>query len=279
MARAPSTVATVISRAYREAQITAIGSTPTAAQQSEGVDNLNSFMSTSLGMDLGEPLTDWLAPAPQRTAPVAANFPQGPQSWGSPYGSAGLLGVYGANVTPYPPNNSRIVWGGTSQTVYFSERPENGSRTSLIQGSGLGDGGNNGDVLTMDGNGRYIGLPGQTPPFIGTQNFTFSNTAPAQADWIYVSAYALWMPVGTLALTDNMIFPPEYDDYFIIGLAGRLAPKYNKTLSSESQAAFLMAQSKVKSEFTQKHDTVYGAWEYPNSLQSYNAGRWLWPNY
>jgi len=35
----------------------------------------------------------------------------------------------------------------------------------------------------------------------------------------------------------------------------------------------------VKSEFTQKHDTVYGAWEYPNSLQSYNAGRWLWPNY
>lgn len=278
MARAPSTVSQIITRAYREPNIVAVGNAPTAAQQSEGVDNLNSFMSTALGMDLGEPLIDWIAPAPQRTAPVAANYPQGPWSWAGVGG--GLYGVVGSNVTPYPPVNSRVVWGGNTLTVYFPEKPANGSRLSLIQGSGLGDSGEPGDVLTLDGNGRYIAMPGSTPNYAPTQDFTFTNTgATPAADWIYIAAYGLWFPIGTLTLADNFLFPPDYDDYFVIGLAGRLGPKYNKALSQESQAAFLMSQSKIKSEFAQQHDTVYGAWEYPNTLQSYNAGRWLYPNW
>lgn len=279
MARAPSTVLKIISRAYREPNIVAIGKSPTDAQNDEGLDNLNSFMSMALGQDLGEPLFDWLAPVPQRTAPVAANWPQGPYGYGDFDPSVILYGGISSNVTPYPPNNARIIWGGNTSTIYFSERPENGARTSLLQGSGLASGGSDGNVLTLDGNGRYIGMPGNTPPFAATQQFTFSATSPPAADWIYVSAYGLWMPIGTLALTDNFVFPPEYDDYFVIGLAGRLCPKYKAALSAESQAAFVMMQGKVKSEFAQKHDTVYGAWEYPNSLQSYNAGRWLYPNW
>jgi hypothetical protein len=275
MARPASTVASILSRAYREANVTALGVSPTASQISEGVDNLNSFMSIALGMDLGEPLSDWLSPAPQRTAPVAANFPQGPQVWNGSLGPGALMGVYGTNVTPYPPINSRVIWGGVTQTVYFPERPENGSRLSLVQGSGLGDAGAPGNVLTLDANGRYIGVPTTPPTVVPTNTFTFSSITPASADWIYVAAYGIWMPIGTLKSTDTFILPPDYDDYFIVGTAGRLAPKYNKVLSAESQAAYMMAQAKVKSEFAQKHDTVYGSWEFPNSLQSYSAGRWL----
>lgn len=278
MSRVASLVSTIISRAYREAQITALGTTPTAAQNAEGVDNLNSFMSTALGMDLGEPLRDWLAPVPQRTAPVAANYPQDPQPMSMT--DASLMGVAGSAASaPYPPDNARVVWGGVAQTLYLPEGPQNGARISLLQGSGLGDGGVNGAVLTVDGNGRYIGAPGAVPPFTATKTFVFSSTAPPSADWIYVSAYALWVPVGTLALTDSMVFPPDYDDYFILGLSGRIAPKYNKTISAESQFAFTMAQAKVKSEFAQRHDTIYGSWDFPNSLQSYSSGGWLYPTW
>jgi len=259
-------VANIIARAYREANITALGAMPTAAQQNEGLDNLNSFMSLALGQDLGEPLYDWLAPRPQRTAPVAANWPQGP--WGNP----DPLTYPNVNVTPFPNNNARIVWGGQTQTIYFPENPNNGGRVGLVQGSGKGDHGTPGDVLTLDGNGRYVNAPGTS-----LLTFTFSNSAPAAGNWIYVAATGMWVSIGALALTDILLFPPDYDDYWITGLAGRLAPKYNKSLSAETQAAFLLNQTKVRAEFRQPHDTVYGSDNFPNTLQAYNAGRWLFP--
>ena len=270
MARTPSTVASIVSRAYREANITALGTAPTAAQATEGVDNLNSFMSTMLGSDIGEPLADWIAPVPQRTAPAAANWPQGRGIDNLPPRG------HSAGEAPYPPINSRIVWGGKTQTVYMPESPDNGSRLSLVQSSGAATGGADGDVLTIDGNGRYIAATGATPPVVTTNQFTFAVAAPVAADWLYVAAYGFWAPIGTLALGDLMTFPPDYDDYFAIGLAVRLAPKYSKSVTVESQAAYLANQTKVKAEFAQRRDTVYGAWEHPNSLQSYPSWRSGW---
>lgn len=237
MAQAPSTVAKIISRAYREANVSTIGVDPTTAQLAEGLDNLNSFSTMVLGQDLGEPLTDWLAPAPQRTAPVAANFPQGPRSQG--WGGGGSLAVSSLAISPYPPINKRITFGGQTQTVYFPERATNGSRLSVVQGSGKGASGANGDVLTLDGNGRYIGAPGDVP--VSSVTLTFNDQAPVSADYMFVAAYGLWVPIGALTAGGNMVFPPDYDDYWIIGLAGRLAPKQKMALSVESQAAFLMA--------------------------------------
>jgi hypothetical protein len=68
----------LIQSAYREGNLIAVGTTPTTAEQAEALLLLNNFVLGIFGYEMGENLQDWPAPAPQRTAPVAANFPQFP---------------------------------------------------------------------------------------------------------------------------------------------------------------------------------------------------------
>lgn len=258
-------VATIISDAYREANITALGTLPTAAQQAEALDALNRVITSVYGDELGEQLSDWLVPNPQRTAPVAANYPQ------LPYANQGY-GVAAA-FNQYPPKNTRIIWGGNTTTVWLPEKPDNGSRIALIQGSGLGDNGADGNVLTIDGNGRYLNSLGATQ-----QTFVFSTAAPIAAGWLYLAGLGLWTPITELALTDNLPFPQKHDDFWITALMIRLAPRYNKVVSPETKGAFQLAMDRLISSYTQSDVTVYGAWDFPNSLQSYISGRYYLGN-
>lgn len=264
----------IISSAYREANITALGTSPTANQSSEALSKLNRAIKSVYGTELGEPLIDWQAPQPQRTAPVAANYPQAPYPYVNdpvimPFPAASAADEY---VYPYPPKNSRVVWGGDILTVYFSEQPNNGSRMGLVQGSGAGDAGQTGNVLTIDGNGRYIDAPGTTQA-----TFTFNSSTPIDPSfWIYIAETGCWTTLSDLSLTSTMIFPEQFDDYWIIGLALRLAPSYNKTISEESKARFMQMEVKIRTAYRQEQPTIYGSFDFPRSLQSYIAGRWFY---
>lgn len=147
----------IIQSAYREGNLIPAGKTPTTAEQIECLASLERIIEGIKGFEMGEMLEDWLVPAPQRTAPVAARWPQGPFSSATdsaPWAATGS--TTSPNVWPYPPTQRRIVFGSVSQTVYFPESPMNGSRMAIVQGSGLGDNGVPGtatDVLT------YTGLP------------------------------------------------------------------------------------------------------------------------
>src|SRR5579872_5158896 len=150
-------VSSIIQSAYREGNLIPAGKSPTVTEQTECLASLQRIIDGIMGFEMGELLEDWLVPNPQRTAPVAANWPQGPfyngadpAPWADP-GSA-----TSSNVWPYPPTNRRILFGSVTNTVFFPEMPLDGSRMSIVQGSGLGDSGVPG---TAAGALTYAGLP------------------------------------------------------------------------------------------------------------------------
>src|SRR5581483_4403697 len=184
----------IIASAFREGNLIPVGQSPSTTQQTEALDRLNALVRGILGYKMGENLRDWLVPQPQRTAPVNANFPQFP-------GYDQLYGVgtsFSNAVYPYPNNNHRIVYGGTTQTVYFPQKPNPGSQMAVVQATGAGDGGNTGDVLTLDGNGYFIQNPA-VGAFGRTLTFTFNSGAGstpfAPARWFYRDDLAQWLAV------------------------------------------------------------------------------------
>jgi hypothetical protein len=172
-----TTAAIIIQAAFREGNLIPVGKQPTATEQTEALDKLNRLARGILGYKMGENLCDWLVPGTQRTASVAANFPQ------SPFDSGVSSSVY-----PYPPNNRRIVYGGKAQTVYFPQNPNPGSQMAVVQGSGAGNGGQAGDILTLNGNGRTIEAA-------NTKTFTFAVPAFAPRRWFYRDDLADWVAV------------------------------------------------------------------------------------
>lgn len=258
----------LITSAYREGNLIPVGTTPTVNEQTEALERLNRIIFSTFGHEMGEPLMDWNVPQPQRTAPVAANYPQLPYPQGL---DADLL------TTPFafdqtsqifltPPKNSRIVWGEVTFTVYFPEAPEDGSRMGIVQGSGAGDGGAPGQTLTLDGNGRTI-----------AGSNTLVLPAPlTPTEWMYRADQADWRVVVDMGLTDQCPFPPEFDDLWIVWLAIRLAPRYGKTISPDTDSIGLKALKRFMARYRQSAPTTYGSSEFPRSLQSYISGRWFY---
>lgn len=254
-------VSQLITDAYREGNLIAVGKTPTTDEKTEALGRFNSFMLGLYGYDLGENLVDWQVPGKLRTAPVAADFPQ------LPYPSESLgffeplpLAADATNdVWPYPPQNSRIVFGGTSNvTVYFTSQPNDGARMAFVA---------NGDAtgtITLDGNGRTIE---------GATSQAYSAPYAAR-QWLYRADLGDWVVVTTLALTDQCPFPAELDDLWVCGLAIRLAPRYGKQIHEGTAAAFAAAKKTMKTRYKQAMKTVYGAQNLPPSWQSYSVNRW-----
>jgi len=255
----------IIGSAYRKLNITPIGTSPNSAQLAEGLTELNSFLRIIFGSQLGELLQDWEVPFQQRTAPVAANFPQNPYPLGQDAQFMGLplAGGTGTTIWPYPPKNSRIVFGGSGDTtVYFPEQPDDGSRMGVVQGALAGSF----VVLTLDGNGRTINGA-------KTQQITTPFTA---ARWIYRADLADWRPLNDLVSTDEMPLPEDMDDYAILSLAERLAPNNDKTLGAEIVDALKQAKSIFQARYRQEGTTVYKSADIPLSAESYLSGRSWW---
>lgn len=262
----------IVTYAFREANIIPIGSAPTTAEMTEGLRRFNRIVQGVMGTELGEPLVDWPVPQPQRTAPVAANAPQlpWPMSLGTElYGPTSVPGLGGA-FSLYPPKNSRLIFGGVANTAYFPEQPDDGSRMMVVQGSGAGDSGVAGAVLTLNGNGRTIQKA-------ATQTFTFAAlpTPTAAKTWLYSASAGDWMAVGDLVAGDTVPFPEEIDDFWICRLAARIAPSYGKTLSDDTKTTDARMTLKVKTMFRQSGTTIYNI-DVPNSWQTYNSGYWNW---
>lgn len=260
--------ADIIRYAFREGDLLEAETRPTAAQEKEALERLNRIVKSLYGFEMGEELTDWLVPAPQRTASIAANYPQLPYPQGldgivmsSPLANSPSLNVY-----PYPPANSRIVFGSVSNTVFFPEQPNDGARMGMVQASGAGDGGANGQILTLDGNGRTI----------ETSN-TKAYTAPITGrQWLYRADLGDWTTVTDMALADSMPFPDEFDDLFITALNIRLAPRYRKPVTPETTLEYKRMLSLFRARYRQTANTVYGSTEFPRALESFITGNWFW---
>lgn len=256
-----TTATSLIQSAYREGNLIAVGTTPSTNEAAEALILLNNFILGIFGYEMGENLIDWLAPAPQRTAPVAANYPQMPLVTLDDTTTM-MFGSPGSSVWPYPPKNRRIVWGGVTQTVYFPEAPMDGSRMAVVQGSGAGDHGAPGNILTLDGNGRTIEAS-------NTKTYT-DPVSPRQ--WMYRADTADWIAVVALAAGDPCPFPSEFDDFFICALSMRLAPRYGKVTAVETQKMALTTLGRLKARYRQAGITTYGAQNIPVTGQSFLSG-------
>ena len=257
----------IVQQAYRELNIFPVGTTGSTAEQTEGLYRLNRLIDSLFGFELGENLEDWLFPAPQRTAPIAARYPQGPLVTDS-FLTGSMASTY---IYPYPPTNRRIIFGSVTGTLYFPEKPNDGSRMGLLPGTGAGDSGSTGATLTLDGNGRYINSTGAT---MATQA-TYPVPVPTQ-EWFYRADLGQWLLRQEMTLTDQLIFPADLDDFFIGALARRVAPLYNKVVSTETINAAMQALKRLQARYRQTQVTTYGSQDIPRTDQSYLGGSWWW---
>jgi hypothetical protein len=264
-----TTAQSIIIDGYRENNLIPVGSSPTTDEFTESLRKLNRYIDGVYGHELGEQLYDWTVPAPQRTAPVSANYPQLPY----PLDAQGGLTTAPFQADPslliytFPPKNSRIVWAPITGKIYFPEAPEAGTRMGFVQSSGAAIAGSGaGQILTIDGNGRTIE---------GANTKTL--TAPATPrKWFYRDDLADWVLMADLALSDPLPFPAEYDDFWISALSISNSPSYGKVVNVATADKFKAMLTKIKTRYRQSQVTVYNAGDIPRGLQSYISGRWFY---
>lgn len=258
-----TTALALITAAFREGNLIPVGTSPTTAEITETLERLNALVNGVFGYEMGENLRDWLYPSPQRTAPVAANYPQAPMP---PYTSS-LSNTY---LTPFPPKNSRIIWGARTGTVYFPEKPEPGSRMAFVQTPGAGDSGAAGQILTLDGNGRTIE---------GANTKVLVSTSPVvlpARQWMYRDDLGDWTLCADMAQGDQCPFPKEFDDFFVCALNKRIAPRFGKITAMETIETAKKSLANLKTRYRQSAPTVYGSEDFPTSSQSFRTGSSWW---
>ena len=260
-------VSDLITDAFRENNLIPIGSVPTVDEQTEGLNLLNRFVDGLFGYELGENLFQWQLPGTQRTAPVAANFPQLPYPQFPQGPPLVTTGAPGPNVSPYPPQNCRIVYGGQiPMTVWLPETPNDGARMALVStAEALAAA-----VLTVDSNGRGF-LQNGASVAVSTLSFTPPIT-PIR--WFYRADEAQWVQMGNMSLTGNSIFPEAFDNLLITATAYRLSARTGVTVAPATSGEMAQQIKRLKSRFKQKGVTVYGSENFPRSQQSFIAGSW-----
>jgi len=247
-----TTATDLLSDAYREGNITPIGTAPTTAQLTEGLKMFNRYLNSAFGFMTGEALTDWQLPKVQRTGSVAANYPL-------------LPGSQGQDSDPtfdpsYPPANARIVWDGTTQAAYFPETPNDGARMSFVMAKAATG------TLTLYGNGRTIE---------GATTYASDGTVTSRT-WMYRADTANWVALADLALTDDCPFPVEFDDLWICGVAIRMAPRYNKTVQEGTVTTYRRLLATLKARYRQPPPEPTGGSQLVMTDQTFGTGsEWM----
>lgn len=222
-----STVAEIIAAAYRESNLIALGTSPSANQTTEALSRLQTIVRSVYGAEVGEPLRDW----PLGTEGVVdADDNWTNERWRYPFGSA-----------------RGVVQLAESDTVYLPENPDDGARFAVVDPNGLLSGAL---VLTVDGNGRSIGAT------VATANTTYAvDSANETLDLLYRADLGIWAIVSALTEGGEFPFPVDYDDYFIISLAMRLNPRYGRTMSDAQMLVMERALGQLRAQYRQ-HRTV-----------------------
>ena len=215
-----TTVSDIITDAYRQSNLIAIGTVPTEAMQTEGFRYLNRLVLSTFGNEVGDILTP--IPLGRTDVQRPAGFPwydnAPPAEW-------------------FVPMNTQLVCNLTDTTeVYLHPSPDDGARVSAID-IAENFATNN---LTIHGNGRRI--DGQT-------SVTLSTNGQNQT-WFYRSDLGEWVTVTPLEDLDQTFpFPVEYDMYFITLLAMTLNPQYGVEMNSQVAAMMTRSATQLKARY------------------------------
>ncbi len=211
----------IIDSGYRELNLTAIGASPTTAQTTEGVLLLNRLYRFALGGSAGEMLFNW------------------------PLGNFGRENIVRAEVPllriQNPPANVRLVAvNEEAMTVYLPP-----------VGRFLSDGARMGVIDPHERLAAYPSTLDANGNTIDGADTLLVDTDGTDATWLYRADLGAWMLLDNLDETDDNPFPEEFDDYFSIMLALRIAPRAGRTLSAETQAYFKVEKNKFEARYLQ----------------------------
>jgi hypothetical protein len=202
-------VSSIITQAYRESNLIAVGTTPTANHIAEALDRLNSIVMSTIGNEVGDPLIDVTV--------------------GGTYDESEVL-------SPWVPKNTRLLLNLTAaETYYLHPNPKNGQRFALA------DIDNNLSTynVIINGNGRSIEA---------AATLTLATNGLAR-QWMYRGDTGNWVRVATLTSSDQLPFPEDFDDYFITMLALRINPRISQQMSAESLKALSRSRSQLNARY------------------------------
>ena len=255
-----STLQQTIDDGWRELNLIGLGKSANTAQTTEGVRLLNQIYRFVLGFKAGESLLNWPLGNYERAAidQIQATTLQ----LQNPPANARLVAV----------NESAITVNLPATAPYLSD----GARMGIVDPySRLAA-----YPVTLEGNGNTI--QGAASLLI--------NTNATNKTWLFRADLGSWMLLDNLDETDTNPFPEEYDQFFAMMLAIRLAPRAGVSISSATQAYFAEEQKKFVARYIQNaplipdnslswtsiqsYDQYYG-WRY-GSQASFNQGWGVW---
>jgi len=210
-------ISAIITDAFRESNKIAVGTAPTTAMQTEALTLLNRIFASVMGWEVGENLRQW----PVGTTGYVE----------APAGASSDLWVY-------PPTNSMLACNlSSAQTIYLPQQPSDGARIGVqdLQGNFATYN------LTLNGNGRTIE---------DAATLTLSTNS-LNRSWFFRADLGDWVRFTDLALTDALPFPSEFEDFFVIALAIRLAPRLGPPIGAETLAAYKRSQQQFIARYVQ----------------------------
>lgn len=215
-------VSNIIADAYRESNLIPIGTSPTSAEETEGLRLLNRIFFSVIGNEAGDPLED---------------LPIGRNNISSPGGYP--INAWTENSQWFVPLNKRLILNlQDAREVRLHPTPEDGSRFSFRDVS------NNLATynFTVKGNGRRIGSDVEK----------VYNTNGAEHDFFYRADLGSWQEIPTTLLTsDAWFFPPEFDEMFVTALAMRLNPRHGQNITQESMSVYQRSLRQFRARFKQ----------------------------
>lgn len=199
-------ISSIIGDAFREGNILPLNKAPTANQITEALRLFNGNVRSIYGGDAGEDLIDW----PLGT--VNADEP----------GYSDFRTLYSIQ---RPAINRRLLaTNAAALAVYLTPYPQDGARMGIADPFGRLAA----FPVTLDANGRTI--EGSATKVLNV-NGTFQ-------EWFYRADKGNWAKLSALIAENENPFPEEFDNFFIIGLALRLNPRYGREMDDQSALVF-----------------------------------------
>lgn len=237
----------IIQQAYREANLIAIGASCTSAEETEALKRLQVILASVIGNEAGQKLSEF---------PIGENNVTEPEGWVP-------------DVPDYMPINTRAVCNlEAAQTLYLHPAPQDGSRFAVVDASGNFNTYN----LTLNGNGRKVA---------GSSTAVLS-TASLSREYFYRADLGDWKVVSTLTAADEMPFPVEFDDMFVIFLAMRILPRNAQSIPKEATEMAARSLNQFRARYRQNVPLrADPALQELRTTNAYNINRdgWPWPRF
>lgn len=217
-----TTVQEIITDAYREANLIAVGDSPTQAEINETLPRYNNMVLSWFGNELGDQFQDWVIPDPKN---INKRFT---------YVDSDDFNSSSFDLEP-PPNARILVTstGGGTQ-IKFPKKPSDGARMQIIDIGSTAD-------ITINGNGRLVD---------GLSSSTLAAPLVEPVEWFYRADRANWTRITSLLTTDETLLPTEFNDLQITSLAVRLMSRYGNEPRSGTVETLRSGMSKLKARYS-----------------------------